>query len=98
MTVEVRDQGEMGQGGAGVGLVFEASFSLAYGDSDNSDHPGLVIEDILARIHMMLLDSIVLASSGHRIYMCHDRLYRYEHLCVPYLRVVQPQQPVKSAN
>ncbi|RPJ56629.1 MAG: hypothetical protein EHM12_10095 [Dehalococcoidia bacterium] len=47
---EARPVGEIGDDGRGVGLVFEARFGLAYAEGDSPIDPGLIIEEILARL------------------------------------------------
>ena len=45
-----RPVGELGDDERGVGLVFETRFSLAYVEGDSALDPGLVIDEILARL------------------------------------------------
>lgn len=50
MKVEPVAVGEWGDDELGEALIFETHFRLAYSDGDSSDAPGLVIEDMVARI------------------------------------------------
>jgi hypothetical protein len=50
MGIGARPVGELGDDEQGVGLVFETRFSLAYVEGDRSVDPGIVIDEILARL------------------------------------------------
>jgi len=50
LGIGARPVGELGDDEQGVGLVFEARFSLAYVEGDSPIDPGLVIEETLTRL------------------------------------------------